>query len=105
MEQQECSGRLIVDGDESTTTESDDLLQTPFCYGGLSETGEFFFCLYPGDEDDETKWRFSLTSAQIDAIAKGATTTLDLWMCDRCGSSDRYGRIEGSCRSCDASLF
>jgi hypothetical protein len=100
---QEVAARIKA-GDESTTIESDDLLQAPCCYGGLTsaETGQFFFCFYPGGEDDETKWQFDLTRAQIEAIAAGSLTELNLWKCGLCSSADRFGGIDGYCRPCDA---
>ena len=98
--------KLIEAGDESTTIESDDLIQFEGlwdCVGGLTsiETHRFFFCFYSGDEGDETEWMLDLSQSEIGAIADGTVTSVDLWRCVNCGGADRFFGVDGYCRQCD----
>lgn len=96
---------LIAEGDESTTIESDDLIQFDGlwdCIGGLTsaETGRFFFCFYPNEADD-TEWMLDFGPSEILAIADGTLASIDLWRCAKCGGADRYAASDGYCRECD----
>jgi hypothetical protein len=96
--------KLIAAGDESTTIESDDLIQFEGlwdCVGGLTADGRFFFTFFPGEEGDDTQWMLELSESQIEAIANGIATSLDLWRCPRCGGADRFSQKDGYCRKCD----
>ena len=97
--------RLIESGDESTTIESDDLLQDDehdYC-GGLTDPERqlFSFAFHPGPEDDNTEWTFELSKAQIDDIASGRLTQLDMWRCPSADCANRHADPDGYCGECD----
>jgi hypothetical protein len=93
---------LIEVGDEVTTIASDDLIQCDFAYGGLCEEGtdEFGFTYFPR-KGTKTTWDFVLSTAQINEVADGNTTTLALWACtdNNCGSM--FPNADWSCFYCD----
>jgi len=98
--------KRIKAGDDATTVESDDLIQFEGlwdCYGGLTsiDTGRFFFCFYPGGEDDETEWMLDLSQSEIAAIADGTITSISLWRCAKCDGPERLAAVDGYCKECD----
>jgi hypothetical protein len=97
--------REIIEGDETATIESDDLLQYEefdFAYGGLidSETGEFGFTYFTDNENGST-WEIILTKSEIERIVKGEIKELSLWSCKHplCGCN--FSSENDSCSNCD----
>lgn len=88
----------IKSGSEYTKVESDDLIQNDFAYGGLTEEGKdsYSFTYFPNKVDKYT-WEFSLNIKQIDQIAKGNLTKLDLWSCKQDGCQSKFMNKEGRC--------
>jgi len=105
---------LIANGDESTTIESDDLLQDDEhdYFGGLidSDEMEFGFTFFPEpfDEDAEdgpefacTEWTYILSKQQIADIASGSLGELDMWRCASGDCANRFATADGYCGKCD----
>jgi hypothetical protein len=93
---------LIEVGDEATTIESDDLIQCEFAHGGLCEEGidEFGFTYFPG-KGIKTHWDFVLSAAQINEVAAGNTTTLELWECTDTNCDSMFPNSDWACGKCD----
>lgn len=92
---------MIDDGDEATLTESDDLLQCEYAYGGLAdeETGAYAFTYFPR-KGVKTNWEFDLSASEIREVAEGERE-LELWACqdENCGSM--FSWAEARCSQCD----
>src|SRR5262249_4234041 len=102
---------LIEAGDETTTMESDDLLQIGDVLGGLYKPDEsgFGFCMCLRQDDGEAardscgtiEWCYYLTPDQIEGIAKGEITRLPMWQCSVMDCGRRWSEPDG-CPRCDA---
>lgn len=97
--------REIIEGEEVTTIESDDLIQYEefnFAYGGLidSETEEFGF-RYFFDIENESTWDVNLSKSDIEKIVKGEITELNLWSCRNPSCGCKFSSEDDSCFNCD----
>lgn len=94
---------LIEQRDDSTTIESDDLIQAEFACGGLIDEGSdhFGFTYFPAKEDTRHTWTFELTASEIADISQGKKKTLVLWGCQnpKCGSL--FSSENDACFDCD----
>jgi hypothetical protein len=93
---------LIGAEDELATTESDDLLQCERAYGGLLDKGGFRygFTYFP-DKGIRHKWEFCLSAYQINAVAAGGLSTLDLWCCTSPDCKSGFEDKAETCFYCD----
>lgn len=92
---------LIVKGDESTTNESDDLLQCECAYGGLFDpTSEQFGFSYFHRSD--AKWDIVLDASQIADIANGSLRQFALWKCSDLSCGCLYPEEDSYCPNCDS---
>ena len=73
--------RMIEEGSEEATLESDDLLQCESAFGGLEdkETGIYSFTYFPDEHGTRNKWEFVLSRPEIGSIANREITQLELW--------------------------
>ena len=97
----EVSARIEA-GDDSTKTESDDLLQCEYCYGGLSDParGIFSFTFFPG-EGTRRKWIFELSTPDIAAVSANSQRSLTLWGCPDPGCGAMFFGPDRLCFYCD----
>lgn len=97
--------REIVEGEEVTTIESDDLIQYEefdCAYGGLldAETNEFSF-RYFTDNENESIWDFNLSKSEIEKIFNGKIKHLTLWACKHPVCGCKHPQEDSSCFNCD----
>ena len=92
---------LIAEGDESTTIESDDLLQCDCVYGGLfdPEAKRFGFRYF---HSDDRQWDIVLNASQIGEIANGSLKRLELWRCADSACGCLYATEDSYCPHCDS---
>ena len=95
--------RMIEEGCEETTIESDDLLQCESAFGGLEveETGVYSFTYFPDEHGTRNKWEFALTKPEIARISNGELTELELWACRSSACGCKFSSKNGSCFYCD----
>jgi hypothetical protein len=89
----------ILNKEEATLLESDDLLQDSFVYGGLLKQGgnEYSFVYFPDVSGIKNKWEFKLTTQDLKSIADETTTTLDLWACTQDNCQSKFMNNEDTC--------
>ena len=93
---------LIKQNDYTATTESDDLIQTEFVYGGLIEEGNdlYGFTYFP-EQKTRHKWEIALTASEIEAISSGKKKSLTLWKCQNPDCRSFFSWEDESCSDCD----
>ncbi len=93
---------MIVDGDETTLIESDDLLQCDSAYGGLLTEGgsEYSFTYFP-EEGIRVKWEVVLQRGDIERVANGELKELTLWGCRDSGCGCKFYNENDTCFYCD----
>lgn len=91
----------IAEKDDATLFESDDLLQSECAYGGLVEDGgvQFGFTYFV---DDHTTWEILLNRSEIEDVACGDRTDLNLWRCSSDTCRCLYPTEDCYCRHCDS---
>jgi hypothetical protein len=95
--------QMILDESEEATIESDDLLQCEYAYGGLedSATGVYSFTYFPDKQGTRNTWEFALSKSEMERIAKGEITELNLWACKDSACGCKFSSESGSCFYCD----
>ena len=95
--------RMILEGSEDATIESDDLLQCESAFGGLedAETGVYSFTYFPDEHGTRNKWELALSELEIERVAKGEVTELKLWACRSSACGCKFSSESGSCFYCD----
>jgi hypothetical protein len=95
--------QLILAGDKSATTSSDDLIQADRAYGGLVNDGgfDYQFVYFPDKRGVRNKWEFTLSSSAIKEIADGKRTALTLWACPAPDCGCKFTGPEETCFHCD----
>ena len=97
---------LIKQNDELTTIPSDDLLQTEFVYGGLTEEGTdiYGFTYFP-EQSTRTRlrptWSILLSASEIESISSGEKKTLTLWKCQNPDCRSFFASKDETCFDCD----
>ena len=93
---------LIDADDEAVTMESDDLLQAPRIYGGLTDatTHMFGFTYFP-TKDTLPVWELDFRDDEIRQIATGQVTRLRLLRCKRPDCGCHFSSPEDRCFRCD----
>lgn len=93
---------LIDAQDESATMESDDLLQAPRIYGGLTDEKRrlFGFTYFPTSETLPV-WELDFEESAIRLIAAGRTSRLRLLRCKRPDCGCHFSSPEDRCFRCD----
>lgn len=93
---------LIESDDESTKMESDDLLQAPRIYGGLTDEKKrlFGFTYFP-TKNTQPKWELDLQEKQIRQIAHRQITRLKLLRCTRPDCDCHFSSPHDRCFRCD----
>jgi len=93
---------MILAKDESTTIQSDDLLQCERAYGGLDEEGGrmYSFTYFP-EKGIRHKWHFSLDITDVERVADGATTELSMWACPDPECHSKSMDKNNTCFYCD----
>ncbi len=94
---------LIVEGDESTTIESDDLLQCERACGGLLEEGRdvYGFTFFTDPEGVRNKWEIVLSKADIEKVANATLTEFSLWACQDAACGCKFSSEDETCFYCD----
>ena len=74
--------QLILSGDESAITASDDLMQCEYACGGLDEEGgnSYSFTYFPEAGVRHT-WYLNLSGSDIQMIASDEKDTIVMWAC------------------------
>ena len=98
---------LIERGDSAATIESDDLLQCGRVCGGLydEENSRYGFGYLANDYDEDgyaILWYFDLDGQQIEDIAAGRLTSLDMWRCKASDCGRRFCHPDAYCEQCDS---
>jgi hypothetical protein len=93
---------LILKKDESTTIESDDLLQDDFVYGGLIEQNgvEYGFTYFP-EAGTRHKWELVFTIGQLKDIYEGKKKYVDVWACKSKNCHCKFALKTDLCFHCD----
>ena len=94
-------------GDYEAVTESDDLLQCDFAYGGRNkEGGDAWGFTYFLKEPDGAKWEVQFSRAALRALAAGTMEpTVKLWFCTRPGCANAFPNDEWRCMHSDGSGY
>jgi hypothetical protein len=93
---------LIRKNDDIVTTESDDLIQSEFAYGGLIEekTDRFGFIYFP-EQGTSPCWSIELTASDIGVISSSKKKTLTLWKCQSLNCRSLFSSAQDACFDCD----
>ena len=93
---------LIKKNDDLVTTESDDLIQAEFVYGGLIEekTDHFGFTYFP-EQGAGPCWSIELKATDIGLICSGEKKTLTLWKCQNPDCRSLFSSANESSSDCD----
>lgn len=97
---------LIKQNDELTTIPSDDLLQTEFVYGGLTEEESdiYGFTYFPEQitrTHPRPTWSILLSASEIESISSGQKKTLALWKCQNPDCQSFFASKDETCFDCD----
>jgi hypothetical protein len=103
------ANELIVEGDEATTSPSDDLIQVEELTGWLLASGglvddvgsKFRFTYFAQPKQTRKFWELELTKEQIGQIATGQLTELTLWACKSIECGCKFNSPKGNCFYCD----
>lgn len=91
---------LILAKDPLVTTQSDDLLQNDFIWGGLNYSSniEYGFTYTPTQEKNN-KWELGFTVDQLKDIYEGKIQNLTLYACQSC--NNKFYSLNLTCKNCD----
>lgn len=95
--------RKIIEQEEETTIESDDLLQDERTVGGLIDAGsaKYGFTYFCDTEGIRNNWEIVLDAEDIARVTRGEKKELRLWACADPACGCKFSDDSGSCFYCD----